>query len=375
MKLYYKYITDLLIRIFSIIILTFAFIVILGQFLKLINKYIGKGNNLLDILYMLVLFLPSLFIYISPIAIFCTIIFVYYKMSVDNELIILEANGLSKYKIAQTSITFAIFITILAYLFTTFINPLAKRELQNQKLISKEGYVSNLLEEKVFNNLTKDLTIYVEKKNKNNELNGVVIYNNIKNKNIIISAEKANFITSNNQLAIVMYNGTRQELNKSNELDILKFTNSKIDLLPSQIKKINKEYSPEEWFISELIFNKPKSSEEKGAIHAELHHRLTWPLLNLALASIASVFIFNINFSRTWHSKPLIFAVIAGFSTIFIHFAIESIAKHNYFFNILLYLNMVFFIVAGLFILKRSSAEKDYFLKLQSKILQLNKNA
>ena len=85
MELYKKYISNLLVKFFGIIILTFAFVVILGQFLRLINKYIGKGTNLLDVVYMLALFMPSLFVYISPIAIFCTIIFTYHKMINDNE--------------------------------------------------------------------------------------------------------------------------------------------------------------------------------------------------------------------------------------------------------------------------------------------------
>lgn len=375
MELYKKYISNLLIKFFGVIILTFTSIVVLGQFLRLINKYIGKGTNLLDVGYMLTLFLPSLFIYISPIAIFCTIVFVYHKMINDNEFVIFEASGLSKYDIAKVSMQFAIIITLASYLVTTVINPLAKREFQDQKLVVKEGYISSLLEEKVFNNLTKKLTIYVDKKAKDNQLYGVVIYDNTKDKGIIISAERAFFVTSQNQMSIVMYNGTRQEINKHGQLDLLNFEQSKINLLSSQMQEINREYSPEEWLITDLIFNEPTSPHMEATIHVELHQRLAWPLLNLALTAIALSAISGAGFSRRWSSKSVACGVVAGSCAIFLHFAIENAGKHNHYLSILLYVNMIAFIYGSMYLLRKSSDNNNYFLDLRNNILKRFKHA
>ena len=290
-------------------------------------------------------------------------------------LVILEANGLSKYSIAKVSLQFALIVTCIAYLITTVINPLAKREFQSQKLVLRDGYISSLLEEKVFNNLTKKLTIYVNDKGKDNELHGVVIYDNTKNKDVIISAEKAHFISSSNQMSIIMFNGTRQEINKYGQLDILNFDQSKINLLPTQVQQIERVYSPEEWIITDLILNKAVDPNIKNTIHTELHQRLAWPLLNLAIGAIALLAISSASFSRKWSSKTVVLGITASAVVIFLHFAIESLAKHRHYLSFLLYFNMLFFSYISVYLLKKSTDDNRYFNKLKTQLKQRFKNA
>jgi lipopolysaccharide export system permease protein len=370
MRLYQKYISSLLIKFFGMTIMTFAFVVILGQFLRLINKYIGKGTNLADMLYMLLLFLPALFIYISPIALFCAIVFTFHKMINDNELVIFETSGISKYNIAKIVIQLALIITIFSYFISIVINPLAKREFHNQKLIIRDGYISGLIEERVFNNLTKGLTIYVDSKNSKGDLNGVFVYDNTKGKNIIITAEEATFIASSNQMSIIMKNGTRQEINPHGQLDILNFENAQLNLLPSQIGEMNHVYSPEEWMITDLIFKTAKDQSMKNIIHTELHQRLSWPLLNLALTSIAVLALSFSNFSRRWSPNTVIYGIIVGAIVIFIHFALESKANHSIIATIMLYINMLAFTGISIFLAKKISEDINIFRKFKISLLR-----
>ncbi len=327
MHLYQKYILNLLAKFYGIIILTFVVIVILTQFLKLINKYIGKGINLVQFLYAIILATPDMLVNVSPIALFCAIIVAYHKLINDNELVILESSGLSKYKIAKISMFFAVMITAINLIITSIISPLATRTLKRQQTTIQDNYVSNMLEEGVFNNISNSTTIYIDKKSKNNDLFGIVMYDNAKGSQAIISAEKAKFIFKKGQMKLIMFNGIRQEINKQGQLDVLYFEQSKFDLLKPSVKSSTKSKKPEELVIYDLIFNAGNNSN--SAILKELHRRISWPLLNLLLASIALLSASSTNFSRRWSPRTVLNGAIAASISIFLFFSINSLSQKN----------------------------------------------
>lgn len=331
-------------------------VVVLSQFLRLINQYLGKGSDLGLIFHMLVLILPSLISYITPITLFCAIIFVYQKMQNDNELIIFEGSGLSAYKLSIPTIALAFIITLCSYLTTLFIVPYVKRELQDTQNMFREQYISSILEEKVFNSVSKDITIYVDSQQADGSLKGIIVYDQRGVSPAIITSQLARIIPKQDALIIELFNGNRQTLNTQNQLENLYFDSSIINLNYNKIDDLNPVYAPEEMYINELIRN---LSDNKNTVALyELHQRLSWPLLNLSLASIAIFFALSCNFNRHSKNTHIIFAGISGSATLLLNFILMSLIDKHSGYAVLLYVFMLYITFQFVYLLKLKSENK-----------------
>ncbi|MEQ9115594.1 MAG: LptF/LptG family permease [Rickettsiales bacterium] len=356
MKLFEKHVLSLQTKFFFIIVLTFTSILILTQLIKSINKYIGKGVSIFEILYMVLLFLPSMLVYVCPIAIFSATIFSYHRLITDNEVVILEANGLSKDDLAKVFFKFAFIVTAVVYITTTIINPLAIRAFHSQKLLSNENYVSSLLEEKVFNNVTKNMTIYIESKNEENRLKGILIYESTPNGDSIITAENANLAHIDGKILIFLENGTKMETTSSGHMNTLYFDKSKLNLSPVKMNSSNRVYSSEEWLLPQLIWSIIQDKEIDYQKKTEIQKRLAWPLLNLSTAAIAILAVVRMSYSRAWSSKSIVNGALLTAISMFMHFALASITQKNYYFSVLVYLNpLLWFFLCKFLITKHST--------------------
>ena len=141
MMIYRKYLFGLLVQIFGLTTFAITSVVMLTQFLKFINQYIGKGLDILSILLMLALILPPFLVQIVPITLFCTIIFVYQKLITDNELVVMESSGISRFKLATPVAFFALMVTLASYATTFFVNPHLYRIYDSQKTSISENYM------------------------------------------------------------------------------------------------------------------------------------------------------------------------------------------------------------------------------------------
>ena len=341
---------------------TFTSILILTQLIKAINKYMGKGISIFEILYMVMLFLPSMLIYVCPIVIFCATIFSYHRLITDNEVVILEANGLSKNDLAKVFFKFSFLIVLAAFIITTIINPLAKREFNSQKLLSNEVYISGLLEEKVFNNVTKNMTIYIESKDRKNNLKGVLIFESTPKGDSIITAESASLANKDGKIVIFLNNGTKMESSLTNSFNTLFFKTSKLNLSPSQVSSTQREYSSEEWLLPHLINSILSDTQTDYQKKAELQKRFVWPLLNLSTSAIAILGVAGMTYSRRWESKNIIICTFFAAVSLLIHFALEAFTQKNYYLSLLVYANpLIWYYISRQVINKYSHSIKFTF--------------
>ncbi len=351
--IYRKYILSHLTKTFALITFAMLSIVILSQFLRFINQYAGKTFELTNILLLLFLILPSIFVQIAPITLFCSIFLVYYTLVTERELIILEVTGVSKFSLAIPAIHFAIIITIMSYLATIFVTPYFKREMRSQQTRIKGNLASSMLEAKVFNTLSKDFTVYIDKQQADQSLQGVIICDQRDKANLVmITAQTAKLISTKNSLTISLYHGNRQYLNANNQLELLFFDSSDFIIQYKKFDKIVHQYSPQELFINELIFIPPDNLRSRNSIHYELHQRLSWPLLNLAVAAIAVCSILSVKYSRYWKYKNAVIGIFAVIVVFLLHFVFANLSENSLFFTIVLYFNLTFTIWLSLYILQ-----------------------
>ena len=366
MKLYSRYIFLYLVKVFLLIVVTLTTIVVFIQLIAFVNEYFKVNLGVYDIIKFILLQSTSIFYYISPIALIATILYVYYSLSIDSEIIVLESNGVSKYAISSPAIKFAIVITLISYLVTMFIEPLSKRELHNHKnTLINSSMISSILEEKTFNRITKDVTLYIDRQEKDNSFKGVVIYDKrFSDKEVTIFAEKAEILNQDNKIIFALYKGSRQDISQDS-LRTLYFYNL---LFPIQIEKIVSNHQETENTILDLIFAKMNNPKLSVELTKDLNNRLSYPLLNLAVSIIALAALFSGTHNRKWKMNKIRNAVLFSAITMAITLFFKVNVASHLLFIILLYTNIFAVIYLSIYILKcRSEGKNTFFDKMLKK--------
>ncbi len=367
--IYRKYLFKLLIQIFGLTTFVLTSVVMLSQFLKLINQYIGKGFEIANMLLLLFFILPPFLVQIVPITLFCTILFVYQKLITDNELVVMESSGIARLNLAMPAILFAIIVMIASYTITIFINPYLNRLHESQKALIRDNYISSMLEEKVFNNLSKDLTIYINKQLDDNRLSGIIIYDQREGMPAIITAQTAKLTPIDNGLLIELHKGSRQHLNQNKQIEILFFDSSSIIVQYNKLDEIKRNYGPNQLYIYELISSSADNQKLKNDINFEINKRFSWPLLNLALASIAISTVLSMSYNRIWKYKNIILGTAVASFTVFLNLIFTNKSENSLIFTIALYLNPFLVTYLSLYILKQKSRNNELIPKELQKIL------
>ncbi|MFV9876070.1 MAG: LptF/LptG family permease [Rickettsiales endosymbiont of Dermacentor nuttalli] len=317
MKLYVKYILKELTSLVILIGLALTTIIFMSQSLRYLTLVTNNGIDFLDFLQLSVLMTPYLLMIVLPIATFISVVYIYNKLIMDGELIVLCSSGLSRFALSSPALIMALALLITSYSISLYISPTSYNIFKNKVAYYKENYTSIFLEDGVFNDKIKGLTIYIAERKSDNSFNGIFIYDTRNDKPVTIMAEAAKLITKDNLIMFELYNGNHQELNKHNELDILYFDYLSYNLELKSNNYTTRWRDPQERYLSELL--NPSENEDSymlNKLRAEAHYRLTWPLLNIILTIMALIAIYPRNFSRRGQSKRIIITSICSIAMI-----------------------------------------------------------
>ena len=147
----------------------------LNQSLKFIEVIVHHNVSLHGYISLIVLLLPDLFVKVAPICTLIGGILAFSKLTIDNELQVMQALGKSPWQILKPGVTLASTLTICLILLNVFVIPNSFRALRNQEFQLRNQFSSSIVREGSFN-VVRGLTIFVEKRNSAKEFEGVFIH-------------------------------------------------------------------------------------------------------------------------------------------------------------------------------------------------------
>jgi len=141
----------------STLLITFSLtsIVWLTQALRFIDFIVNQGVSIAIFLKLTALLIPSLVLMILPPALFCAVLFSYNKLKADSELVVLQAAGLSRWRLAVPALQVAVGVTLVAYAIALYLMPVSYGRFRDMQTYLRNNYASILLEEGVFSNPTR----------------------------------------------------------------------------------------------------------------------------------------------------------------------------------------------------------------------------
>src|SRR6185437_14246958 len=147
-----------------------AILVWLSQSLQFLQYVINKGLAISAWLKLTVLLLPSFIGVILPVALFFVVVFVYNKLSVDRELVVVQAAGVSRLGVAAPALLIAFATLAVGYVLSLAAGPASYRTFHQLQWDLRSTISQILLREGTFNPLGEGLTVYVRARGDGGEL-------------------------------------------------------------------------------------------------------------------------------------------------------------------------------------------------------------
>lgn len=349
---YNKYITRHLVHSTLLITISLTSIVWLTQALRFIDFMVNQGVSISVFLTLTALLVPSLLLMILPPALFCAILFVYNRLALDSELVVMQAAGISRWRLAVPALQTAAMVAVLGYAIAFYLQPVSYKQFRDMQLFLRNNYVSILLQEGVFSNPVDGLMVFIRERDSRNILHGILVHDNRQPENAItMMAEEGKLVETTQGPRFLLKNGNRQEI-RQGKLSFLNFDNYTLDISLYDKEVQSRFVDPQELFTSDLFVHDPTISEaDNKRRRAEGHQRIIWPFYSLVLAVVACAVLLSGQFNRRGHWQRIAIAVAAGVVLLFASIGLRGAMALNPNLTLLAYLNVVLPAAAAVFFL------------------------
>jgi len=355
---------------FLLVSISISLIVWVIQAVNFLDIVTEDGHGIKVYFLYTLLSLPKIFSKILPFIYFISLFYIILKYENENELIIFWTVGIKKINFTNTLLRFSLFYLILQLLFTTFIVPFSLDKARSYIRGSSVDFFSSIVQEKKFIDTVKNLTIFVEEKNKNGDLKNIILKENLKKNNYqIIFAKKGKIKKNIDGNSLILFDG--KIINNTNkETNSIKFAKTEINLSRFSTKSITHPKIQEittydiiacihrlkkipDNFIFDFFKTEKKltncTEETQTAPFQEMMKRFISPFYLIVLCLIANLIITRSKDEQKFNSYKFIIFVL-GVTIIIISEISIKYATVNFFQNFYIYaLPVVFFILIYLY--------------------------
>jgi len=309
---YNKYIIRHLVHSTLLITFSLTSIVWLTQALRFVEFIVNQGVSINVFLHLTVLLIPSLLMMIFPPAVFCAVLFTYNKLTTDSELVVMQAMGLSRWRLARPAIIVAAGIMAITYMIATYVQPASYKKFKEMQYILRDKYVSLLVQEGVFSNPVEGLTVFIRERDAAGKLHGILVHDNRQpNKSITMMAESGRLVETPGGPRFSLENGNRQEMTDG-RLSLLNFQSYNLDISFYTDTISAHKADVQELFMPDLLGYGDESNLTQAEImkrRAEANQRIVWPAYTLSLTLIAVATLFSGQFNRRGQWQRISIAV------------------------------------------------------------------
>jgi len=273
----------------------------------------------------------------------------------DRELIALSAAGLSDFQIAKPALKLAAYACVVCYLCAFYIAPKSYHFLKKSLGNFRNNFVANVLHEKSFNQLSKNLTLYIGNKNDDGIMEEMIIFDNRdKRESSIIFARNGQIKISNNHPSFILSDGMRQIIDAKGNMNQMTFSSLQISIPQGNTERAIHARDLQEFTIWHLMFPDQSISKSKvKQMKTEIHQRIIWPFYCIIFTMICIGIYLKNPHKRTEDYKSAIHLALTLITIIYLHFTFYNMASSSHFFIALCYFNVFCSFLYGYKLLKK----------------------
>jgi lipopolysaccharide export system permease protein len=294
---------------FLLILISLTAVIWLATALRDLDLMTSQGQTILVFVGITSLIIPQLVLVIAPIALVIAAAHVLGKLATDSELIVMNAAGMSPWRLFRPFIAAAGVVCALVVMLSAYVSPASLRELRRLAAQVRADFVANIVQPGRFIPLDRGLTFHIRERQPDGLLLGIFLDDRRDPKEqSTILAEQGKIVQNDQGTYLFLQNGNVQR-HESEERDptIVLFERYAFDLSRlSPTPQGPVTYSVRERYTWDLFHPDPHDPElrkEPGQFRAELHDRIVEPLYPLAFMIVAYAYLGaprTTRQSRTW---------------------------------------------------------------------------
>jgi lipopolysaccharide export system permease protein len=242
------------------------------------------------------LLIPLLVMMIAPISLVLAAAHVLNKLSSDSEIIVMNAAGVSPWRLLAPFIGVALVVSLLVTAIAVYISPLSLRELRDWATQVRADILTNIVQPGRFATIGGNLTFHIADRRPNGLLVGIFLDDRRDPKeHATYLAEQGEIVKNDTGSFLVLEKGSVQRI-EAGQTDprIVTFDQYAFDLSKFSAGPQNIVYNTREKYFWELMWPRPDDPlylAQPGEYRSELHDRFATPLYPLAFVILAYVFL------------------------------------------------------------------------------------
>jgi len=297
-----RYVFRQLLGALLIVTLGLVALIWLTQSLRFVELVVNRGLSFTVFLKLTGLLIPGFISIILPITTFVVVQFLYQRLSMDRELTVMRAAGLSPFAMARPALAVAFVAMAAHYALNLWLVPASAQAFREYQWEIRNHIAAFLLQEGVFTTVSDDLVVYVRAKQPDGALRGIMVDDaRDKSQRATILAETGRLLEGANGPRVLLENGTRQVIDqRTGQLNVLSFKENWVDLAGPGRSAGVRLRDPAEMSIAGLL-NPPEGVVMVRDIpkwRVEAHRRLSAPLTTLSFTMVALVAVLGGAFRR-----------------------------------------------------------------------------
>jgi len=351
-----KYIFRTTLASFALVLVSLTGVIWITQALRQIDLMTSEGQTIVTFLGFSSLVIPALVLIIAPIALMIAISHTLTKLATDSEIIVMNAAGLSPFRLFLPFVYATIAVAVLVAFIAAYLAPDGMRRLKQWDADITADVMANILQPGHFAQLDQNLTIRIRERQPGGLLVGIFIDDRRDPKErVSIVADHGTIVKNDGGSFLVLEDGNleRFEIDKRDPalvafgryaFDMSKFSNQGHDVA----------LGIRERYLWELLWpqeDDPVYMQLPGQFRAELHDRFMSPIYPFAFAALTFAFLGAPRTTRQSRNFSIGTSILAVFALRMAGFACSVMAVKSPFAPLIQYLMLAAAIGVSLWII------------------------
>ncbi len=322
--------------------LALGVVALLTQTLYFLDIVVDKHQSVVVFAKIVALSMPQMLSIVLPIALFVAALITLNRLHTEHEIVVCFAGGMSRWRVVSPFMRLAVLAAMVTLVTMLWIAPWAQRQRQEEVFRVKTDLMTSLVRDGAFAQPGKGLTVYTQSTDQKGVMNNIFIDESKPDgSSSTFDAKSGEIVVRDGKPAMVLHDGSNQQLSKLGNLNYLTFGEYVLDLTPYVNTEDVLAYKPSDKFIHELLKpdkTNPDDRRNRKKYLAEAHSRLAAPLYDIAVVMLALAGVLGGAFSRTGYSSRIATVSAVAVAVRILGFGAQAACNANSGLNILQYL-------------------------------------
>jgi lipopolysaccharide export system permease protein len=330
-----RYLLSRLLVLFGFFALVLVGVYWVNRAVSLVDTLVADGQSGRVFLEFTALTLPSVMRVALPVAAFVAAVYAIHRMVVDSEFVVMQAVGLSAFRLARPVLLFGILVALMLGLVLHWLVPASRAQLVERRAEIAENITARVLTEGAFIHPSAGVTLYVRRITPEGAFEGIFLVDGREGgPRTTYTAREAVLVRNEAGPQLVMIDGTAQMLlEPGRRLSMATFDTLTYDLAALVGPRGALRLGVRDLTTVELLGMTREERAARGLggdqIAVEIHSRVVQPLLALAAPLVGFAVLLLGAFSRLGIWRQVLGAVVAVILMQLLHTATTGIVVRS----------------------------------------------